>query len=380
MNREWRLSSCVGDTMKPGAKDPNWLQSVLKSIGDGIVAADKGGLISNITPVAETLMDAPHEQAVGRPLSELLMLLDPKTRKPLSIPAPTSFQKSKKPRSYNRAILVSHSHRKETLVEAVFSPIEGYRGGIAGCVLVLRDIGKTLLHEHEMLHRQKIRAICNIAVSIAQEYNNRLAVIAGQVSLIADNLTPKTRPHDAALKIIKNVEYADALTKRLLSVEKAGRSDGEMKFEPQTRPGGKKDQIKSNGETILLVDDKKDMLIETRKMLARAGYKVHTASNGKECVSLYKKHAREISLSIIDAMMPGEAGKRALNAILQHDPTASIIMTSGFSRDYIRGYLERGAWGFLQKPLDEDQLLGTVRQTLDQEGRRRGTEADTATL
>ena len=39
-------------------------------------------------------------------------------------------------------------------------------------------------------------------------------------------------------------------------------------------------------------------------------------------------------------------------------------MTSGFSRDYVRGYLERGAWEFIQKPLDHDQLLTTVRRVL----------------
>ena len=55
-----------------------------------------------------------------------------------------------------------------------------------------------------------------------------------------------------------------------------------------------------------------------------------------------------------------------LEDILKLDPTALVVMTSGFSRDYVRTYLERGTWGFLQKPIDRDQLLGVVRRALDQ--------------
>jgi PAS domain S-box-containing protein len=122
----------------------------------------------------------------------------------------------------------------------------------------------------------------------------------------------------------------------------------------------------SPGETVLIVDDKMSQLDEIRNALARVGYRILGATSGDSGVALFKKHAHEIGVTIIDVVMPKKDGRRVLEEVLELDPTASIIMTSGFSRDYVRGYLKRGAWGFLQKPVDTAQLVTTVRRMLDQ--------------
>jgi len=56
-----------------------------------------------------------------------------------------------------------------------------------------------------------------------------------------------------------------------------------------------------------------------------------------------------------------------LEEILASDPNASIIMMSGFSRDYVRAMLQRGAWGFIQKPFTPEHLISAVRKMLDQD-------------
>ena len=124
---------------------------------------------------------------------------------------------------------------------------------------------------------------------------------------------------------------------------------------------------KSGLESILIIDDSKALLEKNAAILKNAGYKVHSASCGEEGLQLYKKYADEINLSIIDLIMPGTGGKEILGEILAANPTAQIIMTSGFSRDYVRTSLERGAWGFIQKPFSSDHLLTAVRKILDQE-------------
>jgi len=120
------------------------------------------------------------------------------------------------------------------------------------------------------------------------------------------------------------------------------------------------------GETVLVVDDDVAILNETKKMLKDEGYKVLTASSGAEGISVFKKNLKGIQISAIDVVMPDKDGKSVLKKIREIDPTALIIMTSGFSRDYVRSYLERGAWSFLQKPLDRVQLLSLVRRMLDE--------------
>jgi len=122
----------------------------------------------------------------------------------------------------------------------------------------------------------------------------------------------------------------------------------------------------AGGETVLVVDDDVAILNETKKMLKDEGYKVLTASSGAEGISVFKKNLKGIQISAIDVVMPDKDGKSVLKKIREIDPTALIIMTSGFSRDYVRSYLERGAWSFLQKPLDRVQLLSLVRRMLDE--------------
>ena len=115
----------------------------------------------------------------------------------------------------------------------------------------------------------------------------------------------------------------------------------------------------------MLVDDRKDDRTLAHDILRSAGYNVYTAKNASECMDLHKTHGDTVSVSIIDVFMPGADGKALLKSILMLDPSASIIMTSGFSRDYVRNYIEHGTWRFLQKPWVPDHLLTMVRSVID---------------
>lgn len=119
------------------------------------------------------------------------------------------------------------------------------------------------------------------------------------------------------------------------------------------------------GRSILLTDDSADDLRTMTDMLEAEGYKVHGATNGSDGLALYDRYAKDISLSIIDLLMPGIDGKEVMSRIVDKNPDAGIIMTSGFSRDYVRSFLGKGGWNFLQKPLERDQLLSTVRRLLE---------------
>jgi DNA-binding NtrC family response regulator len=55
-----------------------------------------------------------------------------------------------------------------------------------------------------------------------------------------------------------------------------------------------------------------------------------------------------------------------LRQILRLDPSAAVIVTSGFSRDFARSRLPPGNWKFIQKPYDNDQLTAAIRRALDE--------------
>ncbi len=118
--------------------------------------------------------------------------------------------------------------------------------------------------------------------------------------------------------------------------------------------------------SILVVDDDDALRAEIHQALKEAGYKVHQARSADEAIALVEKTGDHLDLAIIDVIMPGKDGQEVLSALLTKNPTTQVIMTCGFSRDYVRSALSRGPWRFLQKPFEAEQLIGAVRRALEQ--------------
>jgi two-component system, cell cycle sensor histidine kinase and response regulator CckA len=119
-------------------------------------------------------------------------------------------------------------------------------------------------------------------------------------------------------------------------------------------------------ETVLLVDDE-DLVRELgQRILTRSGYTVLTAANGAEALQVFRKHNEQISLTILDLIMPEMGGKQCLEEILKIDKGAKVLIASGFSPDVApREILEIGTKGFIGKPFKFKELLKTVRTILD---------------
>jgi len=119
-------------------------------------------------------------------------------------------------------------------------------------------------------------------------------------------------------------------------------------------------------ETILLVDDDdrvREMALETIQM---GGYQVLVARSGEQALEIYAGHGEEISLVVLDLIMPGIGGKRCLEELLRIDPDAKVLVVSGYTPGGQDGGQERaGAKGFLCKPYDANDILIAIRTVLD---------------
>ncbi len=124
-------------------------------------------------------------------------------------------------------------------------------------------------------------------------------------------------------------------------------------------------QAPESTETILLVEDEDLVRDVTKRILKRAGYKVLIAVNGKEALNLYAKKRDQISLVILDLIMPEMGGKECLEKLREIDPDAKILITSGYyTTEIAREITESGAAGFILKPYDIKQMLAKVRDVL----------------
>ena len=126
--------------------------------------------------------------------------------------------------------------------------------------------------------------------------------------------------------------------------------------------------ITGGTETVLLVDDEESIRELGAELLDSFGYKVITASNGKEALEIYRVEKDRISLILLDLIMPVMDGKKCLEEILQVKSNAKVIIASGYSEHGpANGIMAAGAKGFVQKPYDMRELFTTIREVLDKD-------------
>jgi two-component system, cell cycle sensor histidine kinase and response regulator CckA len=123
---------------------------------------------------------------------------------------------------------------------------------------------------------------------------------------------------------------------------------------------------RGGSETILLVDDEELIRDLGSRILTNAGYEVITASDGKEALEVYERRGGEISLVILDLIMPKMDGRQCLEALLSLNPSMKVVIASGYSADAVtKEALTSGAKGFVNKPYDIRQVLEVARGVLD---------------
>ena len=120
-----------------------------------------------------------------------------------------------------------------------------------------------------------------------------------------------------------------------------------------------------NGELILVVDDEAPILETTKISLETYNYKVLTASDGIEALAQYAQHKDEISVVLVDMMMPSLDGATTIRALQKMNERVLIIAVSGLvTSDKLAG--TRGVKAFLSKPYTTKELLQALHSILYQ--------------
>lgn len=117
--------------------------------------------------------------------------------------------------------------------------------------------------------------------------------------------------------------------------------------------------------TILLVDDEEILRQTGMLLLQQLGYTVIVAKDGAEAVSVYEERQHEIDCVLLDIVMPVMNGKEAFERIRRLNAQATIIITSGFTRDVsIDQMVEAGAAGYMMKPFNRILLQKTMASVM----------------
>ncbi|HZM03908.1 MAG TPA: response regulator [Candidatus Saccharimonadales bacterium] len=122
---------------------------------------------------------------------------------------------------------------------------------------------------------------------------------------------------------------------------------------------------RGEGETILLVDDEKDILLATGKMLEQSGYKVVAASSGDEALDLFRQQEEAVDLVLTDIMMAGMDGMALIHALREIDPAVRIIASTGLGVKLRPVDLQLlPANSLLSKPYSAETLLTSLDRAL----------------
>jgi len=137
--------------------------------------------------------------------------------------------------------------------------------------------------------------------------------------------------------------------------------------------GEEQENIKTNGqretlpcgtETILIVDDEIDLLDLTQTLLEELGYRVLTASDGKQALEQLAENM-DIDLLFSDVIMPGGInGYELAEQVTNNLPIIKVLLTSGFTGKVLE-HNGLARFDLLSKPYNQSELAKRVRAVLD---------------
>jgi diguanylate cyclase (GGDEF)-like protein/PAS domain S-box-containing protein len=123
----------------------------LKSIGDAVVSTDASGNITYLNPVAEDMTGWSLHEACGRPLGEVLRIIDTESRVPVPDPLAMAMSRDETVGIGPNCVLLRRDGH-ETAIEDTASPIHDASGEISGAVIVFHDVSAARAMALRMLH------------------------------------------------------------------------------------------------------------------------------------------------------------------------------------------------------------------------------------
>jgi diguanylate cyclase (GGDEF)-like protein/PAS domain S-box-containing protein len=163
-------------------------QVTLNSIGDAVISTDVAGNVSYLNAVAESMTGWSRQEAAGRPLQEVLRIIDGDSREPALNPMTMAMLHNKSVGLSANCVLIRRDGY-ESAIEDTAAPIHDRRGQVTGAVIVFHDVSvaramslrMSYLAQHDFLTGLPNRMLLNDrltqAIASAHRHRKSLAVL-----------------------------------------------------------------------------------------------------------------------------------------------------------------------------------------------------------
>ena len=202
------------------AAEKERLAVTLRSIGDGVITTDINGNITMLNKAAETLTGWLSDEATGKLLQDVFIIINQLTRERSEDPVTRVLKTDTIVELSNHTCLISRDGR-EIVIGDSGAPIRDNEGKVIGTVLVFRDMTEKEKLQDSILRAQRLESLGILAGGIAHDFNNLLGGIFGYVDLANEECTD-TKAAGYLAKALDTIERARALTQQLLTFAKGG--------------------------------------------------------------------------------------------------------------------------------------------------------------
>jgi two-component system, cell cycle sensor histidine kinase and response regulator CckA len=125
--------------------------------------------------------------------------------------------------------------------------------------------------------------------------------------------------------------------------------------------------VRGGSETILIAEDHEGLSQLAAETLTKLGYQVMLATDGEQAIEDFRANRDQISLAVLDVMLPKLSGPEIYARIRLEKPDLAVIFATGYSVDITTlQKVQQENLPVLQKPYSPRDLARKVRETLDQ--------------
>ncbi len=222
----------------------------------------------------------------------------------------------------------------------------------------------------EILRKDQLATLGEIAVGLSHEINNPLEVILNQAALLERDVDRLAGEEDASVEfervdaIRREVGRIAEILERLGELVKGERYEtveyvGPAKMiDLRRRERAREPDPRMKGLRVLLVDDDMGILRSLAEILETEGCVVETAADGRQALRRLEKSPVDVVLT--DVVMPNMDGHELFAALRERHPDLPVLMMTAFhyDKDHIikRSRMEGLRGVIFKKPVDPDRL------------------------
>jgi len=207
--------------------------SMLRSIGDGVIATDDKRRITFMNPVSERLIGWTIQEAEGKKLEEIYFLSNEKSGETIQDQIDQVLEKGKNINISNRKLLTNKIGLKIPVDQSI-DPIKDDQGNIIGSILIFQDITERKKMEDQMRKLAKFQIFGQLASGVAHEVRNPLNAILAVTEALVEELGNNFEYKTYLGHIRTQVDRLSSMMKDLLDL---GRPLQPSSFQPEPLKG-----------------------------------------------------------------------------------------------------------------------------------------------